>query len=177
MEKEVVEEKKSIKEYIKELIPYVVILVIVVLFRTFIATPVIVSGPSMNPTLENGELMILFKRSKIERFDIVVVNNGKEDIIKRVMALPGESISCEDGKWYVNDRLQEEDYSKKTEYCTPSGKKTFDKVTLKNDEYFVLGDNRMNSADSREYGPFDRKHLKGKSDFVLFPFKKFGKVK
>ncbi len=177
MEKEVVEEKKSIKEYIKELIPYVVILVIVVLFRTFIATPVIVKGPSMNPTLDGGELMILFKRPEIKRFDVVVVNNGKEDIIKRVIAMPGETISCEDGKWYVNDRLQEEEYSKQTEYCTPSGKKTFDKIKLKDDEYFVLGDNRMNSADSREYGPFDSKHVKGRSDFILFPFKKFGKVK
>jgi len=169
--------KEKIITAIKELIPYVVILVLVVLFRTFIATPVIVKGPSMNPTLDGGELMILFKRVKINRFDVVVVNTGKEEIIKRVIAMPGETISCEDGKIYVNDRLQEEEYSKETEYCTPRREKTFDKIKLGDDEYFVMGDNRDNSADSREYGPFTSKQIKGRSDFILYPFKKFGKLK
>ena len=157
-------EKKDIKKIIKELIPYVVILIVVILFRTFIATPVVVDGPSMQPTLKGGELMILNKRSSINRFD------GKEDIIKRVIALPGETIVCEDGKIYVNDHLQEEEYSK--------GKTSdFEKVTLKDDEYFVLGDNRTNSADSRLYGPFNSKKVKGRANFVIFPFSKFGRVK
>lgn len=163
-------EKKDLKKVVKELIPYVVILIVVILFRTFIATPVVVDGPSMQPTLKGGELMILNKRADIDRFDIVVVNNGKEDIIKRVIAMPGETISCEDGKIYVNDHLQDEEYSK--------GKTSdFEKVTLKDDEYFVLGDNRTNSADSRLYGPFNTKKVKGRANFVIFPFSKFGRVK
>ena len=164
------EEKKDYKKILKELIPYVIILIVVVLFRTFIATPVVVDGPSMQPTLKGGELMILNKRSKIDRFDIVVVNNGKEDIIKRVIAMPGETISCEDGKIYVNDHLQEEEYSRGTT-------SDFKKVTLKDDEYYVLGDNRTNSADSRIYGPFNAKKVKGRANLVIFPFSKFGKVK
>ena len=155
---------------IKELIPYVVILVVVVLFRTFIATPVLVNGPSMNPTLENGEIMILNKRAKIDRFDIVVVNTGDEEIIKRVIALPGETIACEEGRVYVNGRLQEEDYSKGIT-------SDFKKIKLADDEYFVMGDNRENSKDSRAYGPFKAKKIKGTTKLVIFPFKKAGNVK
>ena len=90
-------ENKIIK-FIKELIPYVIIFIVVVLIRTYLFTPIIVSGPSMQPTLDGGELMILNKRdTKYERFDVVVVDTGSEDIIKRIIAMPGESISCEDG--------------------------------------------------------------------------------
>lgn len=167
-EKEVKEESQVI-QLIKALIPYVIILVVVVLIRSFIVTPVLVNGPSMQPTLEGGEVMILNKLDKIERFDIVVVNTGSEDIIKRVIAMPGETISCEDGVIYVNGRKQEEDYS---EGITSD----FEKVTLADDEYFVMGDNRENSADSRRFGPFKESQIKGVTKLVLFPFNKFGNI-
>ena len=165
--------KDKIKKFIKELIPYVIILVAVVLVRSFLVTPVIVSGDSMNPTLTNGELMILNKVAKIDRFDIVVVKlkkQGKsEDIIKRVIALPGETIACENGVIYVNDKKQEESYSVgRTE--------DFAKITLGDDEYFVMGDNRENSSDSRLFGPFKKSDIKGQTRLVLFPFKKIGTV-
>ncbi len=162
--------KEKIKRIFLELLPYVIILIVVVLFRSFIATPVIVSGESMSPTLDGGELMILNKLEHIDRFDVVVVRHNNEDLIKRVIAMPGETISCENGKVYVNDRLQEESYSKGTT-------KDFEKVKLGDNEYFVMGDNRENSADSRIYGAFNDKQLKGTAKFVLFPFGKFGKIK
>ena len=82
---------------IKELIPYVFIIVIVVLIRTFIVTPVIVSGSSMDPTLNNGNILILNKLAKTyNRDDIVVIDvkvNGKrERIVKRIIGLPGETV-------------------------------------------------------------------------------------
>lgn len=165
--------KEKIKKVVKELIPYVIILVTVVLVRSFLITPVIVSGDSMNPTLTNGELMILNKVAKIDRFDIVVIKlrkQGKhEDLIKRVIALPGETIACEDGVIYVNDKKQEEKYSVgRTE--------DFEKITLGDDEYFVMGDNRENSSDSRLFGPFKKDDIKGQTRLVLFPFKKIGTV-
>ena len=162
------------KKYIKELIPYIVILVVVVLIRTFLVTPVIVSGESMIPTLKDGNLMILNKRAKLKRFDIVVIDTGKEEIIKRIIGMPGETISCEDGVWYIDGVKQEDDYS--TEYCTSSRETKFEKVELEDDEYFCMGDNRMNSKDSRYYGPFTRKQIKGRVRIRLFPFNKFGKV-
>lgn len=162
-------ENKIIK-FIKELIPYVIIFIVVVLIRTYLFTPIIVSGPSMQPTLDGGELMILNKRdTKYERFDVVVVDTGSEDIIKRIIAMPGESISCEDGVVYVNGRRQDESYSKGITF-------SFDKVVLKDNEYFVMGDNREDSMDSRHIGPIKKDFIKGTTSLVLFPFNKLGNI-
>lgn len=159
---------------IKELIPYVVILVVVVLIRTYLVTPVVVSGESMKPTLSGGELMLLNKTAKIDRFDIVVAKvnkqGKKEELIKRVIALPGETISCEDGVVYINGKKQEEDYSKGITA-------NFDRIELGDDEYFLMGDNRENSADSRLFGPFKESDVLGQTKIVIFPFNKIGKVK
>ncbi len=159
------------KKFIKELIPYVVILVVVVIIRTYIVTPVIVSGPSMNPTLKGKEIMILNKiDNNYKRYDIVVLHTEHGEIIKRVIALPGETIQCKNNKIYINGRKIEEDYGMGTT-------SDINKVKLEEDEYFVLGDNRENSMDSRYYGPINFKKIKGKTSFILFPFNRFGNVK
>ena len=80
------------------MLPYVVILIVVVLIRSFLITPIMVRGESMQPTYNGGEVMLLSKISKkYERFDVVVVDIEKERIIKRIIALPGETIACENG--------------------------------------------------------------------------------
>lgn len=166
-------------KFIKELIPYIVILVAVILIRTYIVTPIKVHGASMQPTLYGDEIMLLTKydKNKLEQFDIVVVhinlvysgNRYDEDLIKRIIGLPGDSVSCEDGKIYVNGRLLDEKYS--------DGKTNdFSKVTLKEDEYFVLGDNRDDSFDSSEFGVIKKSQIKGKTSLVLFPFNKIGNI-
>ncbi len=172
-EEEIVEDKKKIdiKNFIKELIPYVIILIVVVIIRTYFITPIIVSGPSMKPTLDGGEVMILNRREELDRFDVVVVDIKTEDIIKRIIAMPGETISCENGIVYINGRRQDEEYSKGITY-------DFDKVILGKDEYFVMGDNRQDSKDSRhvDVGPVKRSQIKGTTRLVLFPFSKFGNI-
>ena len=166
--------KNKVFKVIKEVVPYIIILIVVILVRTYIVTPVIVSGESMKPTLDGGELMILNKMAKIDRFDIVVAKvkkQGKnEELIKRVIGLPGETISCEDGVIYINGKRQDEEYSKGLT-------ENFDRIELGDDEYFLMGDNRENSADSRLFGPFKSKDIKGQTRLVLLPFKKIGKVK
>ncbi len=164
-------EKKENKVWgiVKEIIPYVVILVAVILIRTYLVTPIIVSGDSMNPTLKGGEVMILNKRGKIEKGNIVVAKYKNEEIIKRVIAMPGDTISCENGKVYVNDHLVEENFIKGE---TPD----FDRIKLGDDEYYLMGDNRANSKDSTELGPFKKDKIKGTTKLVIFPFKKIGKV-
>lgn len=168
---EKVKNNSKVKKFIKELIPYVIILIVVMLIRTYLFTPIMVSGPSMQPTLDGGELMILNKRGTFDRFDVVVVDIGYEDIIKRIIAMPGETISCENGIVYVNGRKQEESYSKGIT-------SDFEKIKLRDDEYFVMGDNRQNSKDSRhvDVGPIKEMNMKGTTKLVLFPFNKIGNI-
>ena len=156
---------------IKEVIPYIVIVVVVVLIRTFIITPVRVGGDSMKNTLKNGDILLLYKLSSINRFDIIVLDEEKdnEKIIKRVIGMPGETVAIKKGKIYINDKVIDDEYA----YGETSD---FDKVTLRDDEYFILGDNRLISKDSRYFGPIKDNEIKGKIVFRLFPFTKIGTV-
>jgi len=157
------------KERIKEWISYIVIILIVVLIRTFIVTPIKVNGSSMYPTLENKDYMLLKKYDEqYNRFDIVVVNNDGNKIIKRIIGLPKEDISYKDNTLYINEKEVKDNFGDGytndfIDYC---GK----------NEYFVLGDNREDSLDSRIIGCIDEKNILGKTNFIIFPFNKFGKV-
>ena len=156
---------------IKEVIPYIVIVVVVVLIRTFIITPVRVDGDSMKNTLKNGDILLLYKLSSIDRFDIIVLDEEKdtEKIIKRVIGLPGETVAIKKGKIYINDKVIDDEYA----YGETSD---YNKVTLRDDEYFILGDNRLISKDSRYFGPIKDNEIKAKLAFRLFPFTKIGTV-
>lgn len=164
---------------IKELLPYIIIIIVVVLIRSFIITPIIVSGDSMKPNLHDKEILlerkISYNSSSIKRFDIVVVTNDNEEIIKRIIGLPGEHISYKNNKLYVNDEVVEENFSFRDtndfnleEICScskiPSGK------------YLVLGDNRPISKDSRIIGLIDEEDIKGKAVYRIWPISKFGSI-
>ena len=142
-----------------------------VFIRTFIVTPVKVDGTSMYPTLDGDEIMLLNKLGHIDRFDIVVIhlNDEESNLIKRVIGLPGETVEIRDNKIYVNDELLEDSYGYGTTY-------NIDPVTLSEDEYFVLGDNRIISLDSRVFGKVNRTEIKGTTNIIMFPFSKIGKV-
>ena len=167
------------KNFIKEVIPYIVIIIVVVLIRTFIATPVIVSGDSMKPNLHDGEMLLVrkigYKGNNIKRHDIVIVKEENEEIIKRVIGLPGEHISHKNNKLYVYDKLVEEDYKfydmedfNLEEVCTCS--------SIPKGKYLVLGDNRPISKDSRIIGLIDEKDIIGKAIFRLWPISKIGSI-
>ena len=157
---------------IKSLMPYIIIIIVVILVRTFIATPVRVNGSSMYPTLKGNEIMLLNKLGHINRFDIVVLKiDGREDnLIKRIIGLPGETVEIKDNEIYINDKKIEDKYGYGVTY-------NIDKVTLKEDEYFILGDNRKISLDSRVFGTIHKDEIKGTTNFIMYPFKSFGKVK
>lgn len=161
----------NIKKILKDLVPYIIIIIVVILVRTFIATPVKVNGSSMYPALKGKEIMLLNKLGKIDRFDIVVlkIDEENDNLIKRVIALPGESIEIIDSKIYINDKALSDKYGLGNTY-------SIDKITLKDDEYYVLGDNRIISMDSRVFGPIKKKDIKGTTNFVMYPFKSIGKV-
>ena len=156
------------KKIIKENYSYILIITVIILIRTYIVTPIRVNGTSMYPALKQNEIMILNKiglKSGIDRFDIVVVKTDNNRIIKRVIGLPGESVMYEEGKLYINGKCVEDSYSL-------SSTKDFDNIVLKEDEYFVLGDNREVSKDSRMIGPVKKEQILGKTRLVIFPFTK-----
>ena len=160
---------------LKEILPYAIILLVVFLIRTFLVTPIKVNGQSMYDTLSGNEIMLLYRIGEIERYDMVVADlivDGKKDdtLIKRVYGLPGETIKCENGVIYINDHEIEDPYA-------TNETSDFEAVTLGNDEYFLLGDNRSISLDSRIIGPVKEKDIEGRTDFVIFPFDKFGVIK
>lgn len=161
--------KNKTKKIIKDLIPYIIILMLVILFRSFIATPVKVDGKSMFPTLSGNEIMILNKLGKVDRFDIVVVKNNNDDLIKRVVGLPGETIEIINNNVYIDGKKIDDIYG--------SGESSdYAKRKLEKNEYFVLGDNRENSMDSRTIGPIKDTQIEGTTSFVIFPFNKLGNV-
>lgn len=167
------------KKILKELIPYLIIIVVVLFIKTFIVSPVRVIGDSMKDTLFDGDIMILdkltYRFKDIKRFDIIVINHNKTHIIKRVIGLPGDTIKYENNKLYINDKYYEEKYLS-TGTSTPSFtlENILKEEKVPNGCYFVLGDNREVSSDSRIIGFIDKKDIEGHARLTIFPFKRFG---
>ena len=162
---------EKIKNGLVELIPYVAIIIIVLLIKQFLFTTVIVHGASMENTLHDRDIMFLDKIGTklfgINRFDIVVVDTDNNKIIKRVIGLPGETVEYRDNKLYINGKELEDNHSSK--YTSDFGP-----ITLDNNSYYVLGDNRTNSVDSRMIGSISKSEIIGHARFIIFPLTRFG---
>lgn len=136
----------------------------------YVARPVSVSGSSMEPCLQDGNLLIINELNKTlnhpSRFDIVVYDHPEKGyIVKRLIGLPGETVTYSNNELYVNgNRIEEDFYDNYISYSGGQPDFTVNTndftVTLQNDEYFLLGDNREESYDSRIFGPV-------KSDRIL----------
>lgn len=162
------------KKFIKEIIPYVAIVIVVILIRTFIVTPVIVVGDSMIPTLEDKQILLLDKISyifkDIKRYDVVVIKVGKSEIIKRIIGLPGETVEYRDNVLYINGHEMKNDYNFETDDFSLKDIGNYEKIP--NDKYLVLGDNRRVSSDSRIIGLIDKKDIEGRTKISIWPIKK-----
>lgn len=164
------------KDTTREYLIYVLIIFAIIMVRSFIVTPVRVNGTSMVPTLKDGEIMLLnkidYRFHDIKRFDIVVVKTEDEKIIKRVIGLPGETLKYENDTLYIDGQEVKEKYTRKETKdfnITDLGY-----TTIPQDSYFVMGDNRSNSKDSRIIGPVNRKQITGKAKLVILPLKNKG---
>ena len=160
------------KRIIKEVLPFVIVIAVVLLFKSFIMTPVQVQGDSMEPTLNEGDILILnkvsYKLHGIKRFSIVVIDNDGTNLIKRVIGLPGETVKVENNKLFIDGKLVEQDFLERKQITEDF------EITLEDGYYFVMGDNRNISLDSRSLGPFHKSKIKGTASFVIFPFNRIG---
>lgn len=169
----------SRRELLKAGFLLVFFLATVFLVRTFIISPYIVDMSSMYPTLRNSDLMLVNKLSYLtegpNRGDVIVFDppTSSGEYVKRVIGLPGEYVDYFDGKLYINGNLLLEDEDKgKTNYSQPVPlKQDSDRLILKldKDEYYVVGDNRQSSLDSRSFGPIKRKTIIGRAFVKVWP--------
>ncbi len=173
---------KSFFSFTLEILKTVIIsLAIILPIRYFIIQPFMVDGASMQPNFHDKEYLVIneisYRFNEPDRGEVVVFKNPtntKQYYIKRIIGLPGETIKIENSKVYIkginkNDFIQinESDY-------LPENTKTFGNIKglkLKDDEFFVLGDNRKNSKDSRNLGPIKRELITGRVWIRGFPFK------
>ena len=177
---------------------FVVSAIVILLFVNFVAHPVRVDGRSMYPTLKDGEFGFTnvggVLLNGVERGDIVVVTMEEEGQkthwVKRVIGLPGETVSCVNDVVYINGKVLDE-----TKYIDPDYRQSlvdkfgyfnkvpdadntnvvdFEEVILKDDEYYVMGDNRPYSKDSRYVGPVKKSQIFAKKMLVLLPISDIG---
>lgn len=164
------------KGLLKDLFTLAFLVVVVVIpIRMFIVSPFVVDGASMHPTFENLDYLIvdeiLYAFRSPERGDVVVFRyptNPSIFYIKRVIGLPGETVSIERGVVTITT-VDGTDMTLAEPYAINEDATYTDKVTLNPDEYFVMGDNRPNSSDSRVWGPLPRRDIIGRVDLRLLP--------
>lgn len=176
------EKKETVKEVIKTVIYFIVLLLIALFIVTFVGQRTVVDGESMENTLFHNDNLIVDKISyrfkDPERFDVIVFPYQKRNyFIKRIIGLPGETVYIdEDGNIFIDDVLLKENYGKEVIEEPGIASKP---IVLGEDEYFVLGDNRNHSFDSRYYevGNISKDKIIGKAWVRIFPFNKIGFVK
>lgn len=182
------QKKSKLKEIVKEILVFAVIAFGIVLpFRIYIAEPYLVDGRSMDPTFSTSDYLIVdkysYRRGSPERNSVIVFKypgNPSKSFIKRIIGLPGETVVVKDNIVTIINSEHPEGFKVDQSYVTHSCKKddpdcisTITK-TLAGDEYFVMGDNRAESFDSRYWGPLNKKYMLGKPILRLLPISKIG---
>ena len=164
-------------------------LAIILIIYIFLFQPNEVDGPSMHPTLINEQYIltnkIVYRFSQPKRGDIVIFHApkvacsagmGNCTYIKRIIGVPGDTVSIEEGKFVVNGEVLAEDYLPANTLTQSHSYINGQTITLKGDEFFVVGDNRAESSDSRIWGPITRDAIIGKAFFSYRPLSRFGKI-
>ncbi|MGO4941481.1 signal peptidase I [Ruoffia tabacinasalis] len=181
---------RLLKYLINELVSIIfAVLVAVLIFlalRHYVLQPFQVEGSSMEPQLHNQDQMVMLRNKDIERYDVVVFPDPRgsgDSYVKRIIGEPGDEIYFSNDTLYLNNQPVEEPYLEPLKSET-EGKFTEDfslwdtlgLTQVPDDYYFVMGDNRPYSGDSRQFGLIQAEDIQGVTNFVYFPFERFGKI-
>jgi signal peptidase I len=164
------------KGFFRETFEFVLIALVIALpIRFFIAQPFIVSGSSMVPTFENGDYLVIdqisYRFHEPARGDVIVFKyplDPSKYFIKRIIGLPGETVEIHNNTLTIKNKESPNGFTLDEPYVKQISSEDFEK-TLGNGEYFVMGDNRAASADSRIWGPLPAKDITGRAVARLFP--------
>jgi len=175
----------SKRSFFGEIFKFVLIAILIVVpFRIFVAQPFVVSGASMDPTFGDGEYLIIDQVShnfeEPKRGEVIIFRyprDPKKFFIKRVIGLPGETVSIHSGVVIIKDENHPGGFALSENYIPAANKKIDDfkmNTPLGSDEYFVLGDNRQASLDSRIWGPVPEKLIIGRPLVRVLPVERLG---
>lgn len=185
-EKKSQKKKSWINELFSTILYIAFVFVLFLLIRHFLFAPVSVDGESMFPTLEDQDRLILNKIEQVDRFDVIVFpspGDPEKQYIKRVIGLPGDEIMVSDDVLYINGEAVDEWYLDPSQADLSEGQSFTEDFTLASrtgfetvpeGSYFVLGDNRINSRDSRYFGFIDADDVIGTTSLRIWPFNSFG---
>ncbi len=159
-----------------------IILILGIALRLFVIQPFLVDGPSMEQNFQNNEMILVDKISyrlrEPIRGEVVIFQAPKspqDDYIKRMIGLPGDNVEIKDNKVYVNGKMLDQSFLSPG-ITTTTSVEDF-KITVGQNEYFVLGDNRPHSSDSREWGTVPKQNMIGRAIVAIYPIDLFGPIK
>ncbi len=164
----------SIREFLIDSIKYIITFFIIMFVIFYVASITQVVGNSMSPTLKDGEVLILnkfkYRFVDVRRGDIISLRYADTKyLIKRVIGLPGEKVDIVNNKLYIDNRMYEEEYISSSLKYLDFHLKDLGYDSIPKDMYLVLGDNRLNSMDSREIGLIKKDDINGKISFRFWP--------
>ena len=167
----------SIREFILDFIKLIIVIVIILVLMIYVVSVTQVVGNSMSSTMENGDVLILnkikYRFSEIRRGDIISLEyEDTKYLIKRVIGLPGDTISIQNNKVYINGEVYIENYLEEGLIYDDFELTSLGYQKIPDDMYFVLGDNREDSLDSREIGLISKDEVIGKVSFRIWPLNK-----
>lgn len=176
--------KNVIVETVNVIFAVLMAVVIFLLLRTYVVQPFQVEGTSMNNTLQNGEQMLMLKMTELNRFDVVVFPDprGSDDsYVKRIIALPGDEVYFEADQLVLNGQFVDEPYLEPLKSLSEDNFTqdfnlwdSLGVTSVPAGYYFVMGDNRPFSGDSRQFGFVPIESIVGEANFIYYPLSEFG---
>lgn len=170
---------RNITEFIKDASKYIMVIIFVLLFFIFVIGLQQVIGPSMNPTLNEGDIIItnkfIYRFKSIERNDVVVISQDEKYMIKRIVGLPGETVEYQNNDVLINGKAYKETFTNSETEDFTIQDLGYD--VIPEDMYLVLGDNREDSLDSRTFGLISKNQIIGKAWIKIWPISKMKIIK